>query len=182
MVQFYFCEWEKRTMLWLYELEWNFFLIELQSHFFNAKVNGFQMAKIRKKKMEKKIVMSEKKNNFMVRQSWGGFFSIVMFLFCRTRKIEIDIFWHVDREMILTEFLAIFSDFKAIYTLHQVPIYFFSPIKYAIIKTIANFLKSTLYKMISILLCENKTLLRYFRGFSFKDTHNGVKFFWESLW
>ena len=27
-----------------------FFLIELQSHFFNAKVNGFQMAKIRKKK------------------------------------------------------------------------------------------------------------------------------------
>ena len=56
-------------MLWLYELEWIFFLIELQSHFFNAKVNGFQMAKIRKKKMEKKIVMSEKKNNFMVRQS-----------------------------------------------------------------------------------------------------------------
>lgn len=52
----------------------DFFLIELQSHFFNAKVNGFQMAKIRKKKMEKKIVMSEKKNNFMVRQSWGGFF------------------------------------------------------------------------------------------------------------
>ena len=104
-----------------------FFLIELQSHFFNAKVNGFQMAKIRKKKMEKKIVMSEKKNNFMVRQSWGGFFFIVMFLFCRTRKIEIDIFWHVDREMILTEFLAIFSDFKAIYTLHQVPIYFFHP-------------------------------------------------------
>ena len=25
MVQFYICEWEKRTMLWLYELEWNFF-------------------------------------------------------------------------------------------------------------------------------------------------------------
>ena len=47
----------------------DFFLIELQSYFFNAKVNGFQMAKIRKKKMEKKIVMSEKKNNFMVRQS-----------------------------------------------------------------------------------------------------------------
>ena len=69
----------------------------------------------KEKKMEKKIVMSEKKNNFMVRQSWGEFFSIVMFLFCRTRKIEIDIFWHVDREMILTEFLAIFSDFKAIY-------------------------------------------------------------------
>ena len=25
MVQFYFSEWEKRTMLWLYELEWIFF-------------------------------------------------------------------------------------------------------------------------------------------------------------
>ena len=25
MVQFYFCEWEKWIMLWLYELEWDFF-------------------------------------------------------------------------------------------------------------------------------------------------------------
>ena len=50
MVQFYFCECEKRTMLWLYELEWIFFLIEVQSHFFNAKVNGFTNGKNKKEK------------------------------------------------------------------------------------------------------------------------------------
>ena len=129
MVQFYFCEWEKRTMLWLYELEWIFFFFDWTSiSLLQCQGKWLPNGKNKKeKKMEKKIVMSEKKNNFMVRQSWGGFFSIVMFLFCRTRKIEIDIFWHVDREMILTEFLAIFSDFKAIYTLHQVPIYLFHP-------------------------------------------------------
>ena len=42
----------------------DFFLIELQSHFFNAKVNGFQMAKIRKKKNGKENRDEWKKEQF----------------------------------------------------------------------------------------------------------------------
>lgn len=46
---FIFVSEKNRIMLWLYEQN-EIFLIEVQSHFFNAKVNGFQMAKKRKKK------------------------------------------------------------------------------------------------------------------------------------
>ena len=44
------------------------------------------------------------------------------------------------------------------------------------------FFKYIPYKMISILLCESKSLLRYFRGFSFKDINNGVNVIWGSFW
>ena len=50
---FIFVSEKNRIMLWLYEQN-EIFLIEVQSHFFNAKVNGFQMAKIRKKKKWKR--------------------------------------------------------------------------------------------------------------------------------
>ena len=81
----------------------------------------------KEKKWKRKSWWVKKRTILWLDRAKEVFFFIVMFLFCRTRKIEIDIFWHVDHEMILTEFLAIFSDFKAIYTLHQVPIYFFHP-------------------------------------------------------
>ena len=68
MVQFYFFVSEKNESCCGFMNLNETFLIELQSHFFfNAKVNGFQTAKIRKKKKngKEKIVMSEKKRTIL---------------------------------------------------------------------------------------------------------------------